>query len=152
QVEFLRSHPDVGLLGSGWAFEAVVGGARKNRRVEQDFHRLAWMLLFECPLPHCSIMFRRKLIQDLGGYGKDDLFVEDFALWSRVVRSNRIANIPQTLVARRRPPESITARHHVEMGRAARRVSLENLKWASGGSVPDERLDALQAFVGNRPL
>jgi hypothetical protein len=110
------------------------------------------MLLFRCPLPHCSVMFRRQVIQDLGGYGKEDLFVEDFALWSKVARSSRVANLGQTLVVRRRPPESITARYAAEMGMAARRVSLQNLRWASDDSIPDARLDALQALVGNRSL
>ena len=152
QVDFLGSRPDVGLLGSGSVFEAEVGGARKMRRVEEDPRRLAWILLFWCPLQHSSIMFRRKIIQDLGGYGKDDLFVEDFALWSKVIRSSTVAIVPQVLITRRRPPESITARYHVEMGRAARRVSLDNLRWASSASVSDEHLDALQAFVSNRTL
>ena len=152
QVDFLRSRPDIGVLGSAWDYEPVAGGARTTRSLERDPLRLAWMLLFRCPLPHCSVMFRRKLIQDLGGYGKDDLFVEDYALWSKVARSSRVANLAQTLVVRRRPPGSITARYAAEMGMAARRVSLQNLRWASDASIPDARLDALQALVGNRGL
>ncbi len=152
QVDFLRSRPDIAILGSSWDYEPTAGGARTTRSVERDPLRLAWLLLFRCPVPHCSVMFRRKVIQEQGGYGKEDLFVEDFALWSKVARSHPVANLGQTLVVRRRPPESITARHATEMGAAARQVSLENLRWASGDSIPVARLDALQALVGNRPL
>jgi glycosyltransferase involved in cell wall biosynthesis len=152
QVDFLRSRPDVAVVGSNSVFEPVAGGVRTTRRVERDPLRLAWLLLFYCPLPHCSILFRRKAIQDLGGYGKEDVFVEDFALWSRVARSSRIANVGRALVIRRRPPESITSQHYLEMARAARRISLQNLEWVAGSSVSAAQLDALQAFFGNRPL
>ena len=151
QVDFLRARPHIALAGASWVFERE-GGERKTRTVEPDPLRLAWMLLFHCPLPHCSMMFRRKVIQDLGGYGADDKFVEDFALWSRVVRSHRVGNLEQTLVLRRRPPGSVTARHGVEMGLAARRISLQNLQWVAGSSLSDSDRDVLQAFLGNRPL
>jgi len=152
QVDFLRSRPDVALAGASWLFEPVPGGARKPRRLERDPLRLAWLLLFHCPLTHSSVVFRRKIIQDLGGYGKDDLFVEDFALWSRVAQSHRIASVEETLVVRRRPPESITARHNSNMARAARDISLQNLEWVSRATVSVARRDALQALLGNRPL
>jgi glycosyltransferase involved in cell wall biosynthesis len=152
QVDFLRSRPDVALAGANWLFEPVPGGARKARRLERDPLRLAWLLLFHCPLTHSSVMFRRKIIQDLGGYGKDDLFAEDFALWSRVTRSYRIASVDETLVVRRRPPESITARHNSNMARAARDISLQNLEWVSRATISAARRDALQALLGNRPL
>jgi glycosyltransferase involved in cell wall biosynthesis len=152
QADFLRSRPDVALVGSGWLFEPVVGGVRRKRMVEQDPLRLAWLLLFYCPLPHCSIVFRRKAIQELGGYGDGDVFVEDFALWSRVARTNTVANLGRVLVSRSRPPESITARHGSEMGRAARRISLQNLEWVSGASVSASQREALQAIFGNRRL
>lgn len=152
QVDFLRSRPEVALVGSDSVFEPAAGGARTTRVVERDPLRLAWILLFHCPLTHSSILFRRDAIRNLGGYGEDDLFVEDFALWARVTRSSRVASVGCPLVIRRRPPESITERHGSEMGRAARRVSLQNLEWITGSSVSVARLDALQALLGNRPL
>ncbi len=151
QVDFLRARPDIAVVGSSWDFEPE-GGRRRTRTVEPDPLRLAWMLLFSCPLPHCSIMFRRQVIQDLGGYGASDVFVEDFALWSRVVRSHRVANLKETLVVRRRSAGSITARHSSEMGRAARRISLQNLQWVAGSSISAAQRDALQYCLGNRPL
>jgi hypothetical protein len=68
------------------------------------------------------------------------------------VRSHRVANLEQTLVVRRRPAGSITARHSSQMGRAARRISLQNLEWTAGSSVSAAQRDALQYCLGNRPL
>ncbi len=152
QVDFLRSRPDVAVVGSDSAFEPMPGGVRTTRTVERDPLRLAWILLFFCPLTHSSILFRREAIRDLGGYAEGDVFVEDFALWARATRSSRVASVGRVLVIRRRPPESITERHGSEMGRAARRISLQNLQWVSRSSVSAAQLDALQALVGNRPL
>ncbi len=152
QVDFLRSRPDVAVVGSDTFFEPVEGGARSRRTVETDPLRLAWTLLFYCPLTHSSILFRREAIQVLGGYGEADVFAEDFALWARVSRSSKVASVGAVLVIRRRPPESITERHGSDMGRAARRVSLQNLRWVTNSSIPEARLDALQAFCGNRTL
>ena len=151
QVDFLRARPHLALAGASWVFEPE-GGEPRIRTVEPDPLRLAWMLLFKCPLPHCSMMFRRKVILDLGGYGADDKFVEDFALWSRVARSHRVGNLDQALVVRRRPAGSITARHGSEMGQAARRISLQNLQWVAGSGLSATERDLLQALMGNRPL
>ena len=152
QVEFLRLGPDVTVVGSDSIFESEEGGVPTTRTVERDPLRIAWILLFYCPLTHSSIMFRREVIKQLGGYGDGDLFVEDFALWARVTRSSKVASTGHALVIRRRPPESITEMHGSEMSRAARRVSLQNLQWVSGASVATDQLDALQAFCGNRSL
>jgi len=114
--------------------------------------RLAWILLFYCPLTHSSIMFRRAVIQEVGGYNDDDVHAEDFGLWARVSRSSRVASVAGTHVLRRRPPGSITERWSVEMGKAARRISLQNLRWVSGTTASTDTLDTLEALFGNRPL
>lgn len=152
QVEFLRSRSDVAVVGSDSIFESEETGSRTMRAVETNPLRIAWILLFYCPLTHSSIMFRREVIRKLGGYGEDDVFAEDFALWARVTRSSKVASTGRAHIIRRRPPESITQVHGSEMSRAARRISLQNLQWTAGASVSAEQLDALQAVCGNRSL
>ena len=152
QVNFLEARSDVAVVGTDTVFEGWEGGGRTNRIVERDPLRLAWILLFYCPLTHSSIMFRTAVIQELGGYNGDDVHAEDFGLWARAARSSRVATVTGTHVLRRRPPGSITERWSVEMGRAARRVSLQNLRWVLGTTASTASLDTLEALFGNRFL
>ena len=78
---------------------------------------------------------------------------------SKISRSGRVSRDPivsptwnKPWLVCRRPAGSITARHSSEMGRAARRISLQNLQWIAGSSVSAAQRDALQHCLGNRPL
>ena len=152
QSDFLDAHADVSVVSSSWFFEPDPGAPPAMRRVETDPLRIAWILLFSCPVAHASVMFRRDVVTNLGGYREGDLFVEDFGLWGRIARFSKIAALDRPLVVRRRTEGSITAMHGAEMAEAARRISLENLASMAGESVAAEDLDALQALCGNRPL
>ena len=96
QVDFLEALGDVAVVGTDTLFEDWrVGAARPGWWSEVPL-RLAWILLFYCPLTHSSIMFRRAVIQEIGGYNEDDVHAEDFGLWARVARSSRVASVAGT--------------------------------------------------------
>jgi hypothetical protein len=151
QSDFLDAHADVSVVSSSSFFELEPGAPPSTRRVETDPLRIAWILLFSCPVAHSSVMFRRDVVAKLGGYRDGDVFAEDFGLWARIARFSKIGALDRPLVVRRRPEGSITAMHGAEMAEAARRISLENLGWMAGATVAAEDLDALQALCGNRP-
>ena len=113
QVNFLEARSDVAVVGTDTVFEGWEGGGRTNRIVERDPLRLAWILLFYCPLTHSSIMFRTAVIQEVGGYNGDDVHAEDFGLWARATRSSRVASCDRHA----RPPTAPPGKHHGAMER-----------------------------------
>jgi glycosyltransferase involved in cell wall biosynthesis len=57
---------------------------------------------------HPSVMFRTRVVRDLGGY-RDLVPCEDFDLWLRLGEVGRLANLPERLITKRLFPGSIVA-------------------------------------------
>lgn len=98
QVEFLRTHPEVDIVGCAIRFF----GNTVEPRVftfpcEHEQIRVA--MLFYCPLAHPALMLRRGLV-DEGLMVFDEAFrhAEDLHLWSRLLLRKRAANLPQCLL------------------------------------------------------
>jgi glycosyltransferase involved in cell wall biosynthesis len=88
QVAFLNQHPRIGLVGTGarhWFGEEGSAGFGQyiqwnNRLVTpEDLYRSRFV---ESPLIHPTVMFRKEIAEQHGGYRAGD-FPEDYELWLR---------------------------------------------------------------------
>jgi glycosyltransferase involved in cell wall biosynthesis len=116
QVAWLDRNPAVGVLG----VQAVPINARgqRLRRVEwssiqwerpSDPLSMDWYRMFDTPLVHSGVMFRRRLVVEvLGGYAVDHELTDDSELWMRAARHARLANLSERLVAYRFHAGSMT--------------------------------------------
>jgi len=134
QVTFLDAHPDVGMLGS-WA--EIWNGNRLTGRLlahPTDDASLKFHLLFDNPFVHSSMMIRRCILDEVGGYSEDPSRQppEDYELWSRVGRRFRVANLPETLVAYREVQGSMSRMGDRPFVRNLITISAENIARASG--------------------
>lgn len=110
QAAALDADGELGLVGCLVGF----GG---DRRISEGYARhvdwlndliepadIALNRFIEAPLAHPSVMFRRKMIEDLGGY-RDGDFPEDYELWLRWLDAEvRMAKVPRPLVTWHDPP------------------------------------------------
>lgn len=114
QIGFLHAHPEVGLVGCRVAFggdrEAHAGYAKHvdwtNGLLSPADIRLNRFV--ESPFAHPSVMFRRELVAQFGGY-RDGPFPEDYELWLRWLDAGvAMAKIPETLVVWNDPPDRLS--------------------------------------------
>jgi hypothetical protein len=109
QAELLDRRTEIALLGSQ---AGVIDAAGRDagyiaRSCEHDSIR--WELLFDNAFVHTSVMFRREVVLgELGGYDVGHRYGEDFALWSRLVRTHVSANTDRVLVRCRAHGGSMT--------------------------------------------
>ncbi len=124
QVAFMVAHPEIdvaGCLVEGFPPGQVREGYRiymnwLNSLVEEDDIRRE--IFVESPLAHPSVIFRRAVIEQAGGY-QEHGWAEDYDLWLRLYLSGgRFGKLPQVLLSWREHPERLT-RHDG-------RYSLEN--------------------------
>lgn len=114
QVEFLDDHPEVAVLASlveGFPEADVREGFRiyidwlNNLSTHADITR---EIFVESPLAHPSTTFRKRWVDDLGGY-KEFGWPEDYDLWLRLnLAGARFAKIPEILLYWREHPQRLT--------------------------------------------
>lgn len=101
QVRYLRSHPGDVAVGSGADLIDERGRYRGALRLPRTRAQLRWDLCFRNPVPHSSVMLRRReILDEFGGY-PDSIASEDYRLWSRLAAADRFGLIPRRLVSYR---------------------------------------------------
>jgi len=108
QYAFLVAHPEVGLLGTG-AREIDVRGVeiRLIRPPEEDL-AIRHTLIRANPFVHSTVMMRRALVEQVGGYDPSFPVAQDYDLWLRLSEVTRMANLADPLVVRRLVPGRVT--------------------------------------------
>ena len=115
QLAFLEEHPDVAVVTCGvrsFCGERTIseGGwtSIEPEKIKKD-------LFFSCALAHPTVMMRKSVIDDLGGYAPEYNGLEDYELWCRVTEKYKIASVGEVLFEYRvhegqvskKPPESV---------------------------------------------
>jgi glycosyltransferase involved in cell wall biosynthesis len=164
QVELLRDRPDVGVVAT--LCEIIDASGKKLR--DPEVWRLARKSWF-VPFAHGSMMFRRNVFDQVGGYRKECEYWEDQDLVVRMSFRTKILVIPSSLFQVRQSTSStrITSdRDRVEravdlMYRSLKRLSenrtYEDLLRAESGK--DRRIDpmvfisrgSLELWAGGKP-
>ena len=107
QVEYLRRHPEIALLGTQGRLIDQDGRPTGKLDKPQESVSIRWFQLFDNSFIHTSVMFRQEIIcGEFKGY-PSFLHCEDYELWSRVVLAHPVANLPERLVDYRIHPSSI---------------------------------------------
>ena len=118
----LESRPDVGLLGT-WARETDASGRElATIRPPATDAAIREALIRRNPFVHSSVMMRRAVVEQMGGYDPAFPVAQDYDLWMRMSRVTRMANLPEALVVRRLTPGRVTATRDTERLRAEARV------------------------------
>jgi glycosyltransferase involved in cell wall biosynthesis len=92
QVEILRAHPDVGVVGGLW--DVVDGKGRKVRNPEP------WRIIRHSVFPPFGnglMMYRRELFDQIGGYRSQSEFWEDLDLILRMAAATKVMVIPHAI-------------------------------------------------------
>lgn len=98
QVLFMKSHPDVDVLGTG-AEVVDESGRTLGVALRPEYHgELVRRMYKEAPFIHPSVMVRRNLFESLHGYDERLRRSQDTDLWLRAYRSSRFHNLQEPLI------------------------------------------------------
>lgn len=103
QIQYLESHPGVGLIGSQYH------EIDKDGHVVTDVIQFSdvpiivhWRMAFENPIPHPPIMVRKDLLDVVGGYDERWRTSQDYDLFTRLAGRTKMTNYPGVLFHWRR--------------------------------------------------
>lgn len=149
QVAFLEENQSVGVLGSCMDQVDESGRPAPFFWVPSRHNEIAWTMMFETSMAHPTVMIRRQVLVDAGGYDPDYRHIEDIELWTRLLSVTRFANLGEALYTRRCHSESVCAknsalqavlgrqlRHRMWERVLGRSVDMALLEWLSEETHP----------------
>jgi glycosyltransferase involved in cell wall biosynthesis len=102
QAAFLDAHPDVALCGT-WAHRIEPDGSQHEWRQPLEAGEIRRTMLRSDCFIHSTVMARKRVLQECGGYDESLDFSEDYDLYLRIAGRCATANLPEILCAYRAP-------------------------------------------------
>lgn len=140
QVAYLDAHPDTAVLGT--ALERFGEGIPSQiRRFSAAPAAMKADLLFACGLAHPSVMMRRQVVADLGGYDRAYEGLEDYELWCRVAREHAVTALDTVLLRYRVHPQQVTknpSEKYITRLRSLKAVQLQQLALPVEGELAEQ--------------
>lgn len=130
QVRFLQEHPEIVLVGGGYA-PFNENGHRLDIFHPMKSMEIAWKYLSDSFFCHPTVMFRREVYEQLGGY--PDVKAEDFAYFSRIVHKYRCWNLPKILIDYREHGSNLSVSNRESIAQSVQKTYRENYLHYTGG-------------------
>lgn len=108
QLQYLQEHPEIALLGTGaYIIEESGNILRRGVPLAEPSKE---NLVKDNPFVHGSVMFRKKIIEEVGAYNEFYRYSQDYELWLRIAVHHKAANLTHPLYKARRHSKSVQAK------------------------------------------
>jgi glycosyltransferase involved in cell wall biosynthesis len=109
QYEFFNANPDHVLIGSDVDYTEHNGGhLYYYSNIGYTHKEIADRIHHFCPFIHSSVMYKKQVVLQLGGYDVKAHSFEDYRLWVKFITMGKVCNTPEPLIKVRLNPESVT--------------------------------------------
>lgn len=108
QLKYLEQNPHVGVLGSQMDMIDTSGRVTGRYELPLSNSLIAWRLFFGRSMAHPTVMMRKAIIENAGGYDPSLECAQDVELWARLVLGTQLENLPQSLYRYRERLDSIS--------------------------------------------
>lgn len=124
QVEHLAAHPSMAGCAT-WTTEIDVHGVVQGATEPcGDPEHVRWSMCHTLRLYHPSMMVRRRVYEEAGGYDQTHPATEDYELWTRLVgNGSRLGIVPRRLIRYRRREGSISHLNHERQRRVGHQLA-----------------------------
>ena len=109
QYDFMEINPEIGVLGT---HSKTFGLGVKEKILPRPIshEEIKANLLFENPMVHSSIFFRRSVINSQDTfYNEEFKIMQDYELWTRIINKTKFANLGEVLLEYRTSDTNICA-------------------------------------------
>ena len=150
QWAFMEEHPRCAAVGTQAVLIDAMGQSMYEPWCPTMMDAIRWRLLFSSPFVHSSVMMRREMVLEVGGYNESLRHAADYALWSRLLREGyEIANLPETLTQLRihEHSDGMTARQGPELLEEMAFVSQSNIQALLHINISREQILMLKTLL-----
>jgi len=146
QFHYLEQHPRIGVLGTQALGIDEYGVPRGKVRVPAGPQRVRAALEISAALTHPTVMMRRDLVLDAGGYRPLFDTAEDYDLWLRLTALTEIDNLKTAFLLYRTHAGQQTARKAFRQARVSALALVANRQRPELGRDPLEGLECLTGW------
>ena len=147
QVDFLDMRPEVGVLGCGMQIIDEEGNPSQVHQYAAEHGFLRWCLCFFNPITHPTVMMRREVVSQVGGYRSDLTCTQDYDLWQRLSGVTRLSNLQEVLHLLRLHERSVTSTHLAEQINNSVQIGQRMMSALLREEVPDDVARCLHTSV-----
>lgn len=147
QLRYFEQHPEVALLGTSIDLIDDEGKITGKRVISADpsknFFRSSWFA-------HGSVMFKSKIVRELGGYNELFRYSQDYELWLRIAKHYPVRGLAQELYQLRLHGESIQFQKREEAALyhlLALRLNRSDMDEASLKAIKDNGIKSLYPWL-----
>ena len=108
QVDFMESHPGVGLVGGATLWIDSTGKPLRIDPLPTEDDEIRAALITCCPFCQPTVLMRREAFAQVGGYRAVFAQAEDYDLWLRIADHYRCANLKEVLLHYRIHPNQLS--------------------------------------------
>ena len=109
QLDFIMKNPEYPVVGTSCYIMDREGKILRTFLRPTDPREIQLQFLSDTPMTHGSVIMQKDAILAMGGYNEDFRIIQDYELWSTLMRKGtRVMNIPDILVVIRTFADSIS--------------------------------------------
>lgn len=98
QAGYLQSHPEYGIIGC-W-YKNVSPHTKRVFRLPETDSDIKKTIFKQNPFGHSCVVFRKDIVESVGGYDTNITYGQDRDLWFRLLPHTKMHNIPRVLCSR----------------------------------------------------
>ena len=140
QVAFLDGSPEVGVVGSAVQVIDANGSPGDVWRYPTTHALILWSLCFHAGIAHPAAVFRKGVVERVGGYDERFAQAQDRDLWQRLSSVARLANLPDVYLLHRKHPDTVSCRRTDMQARNSAKAGQRLMTRLLGYEVPFEVL------------
>lgn len=122
----------------GTWYRRVAGWRRSLARPPVEHERIVGELMFQPPLLHPSVMFRRAVFERHGVYSVAAPHAEDYELWVRLLPHVRFGNCPKVLMEYTLSSAQVSRQHNAQQVETARALRVQALRALGISPAPEQ--------------
>jgi glycosyltransferase involved in cell wall biosynthesis len=126
QANFLVENEKIPVVGSNFFQIDLNDKVIKNVKMPYLLNKGSFIHWEFCPVAHSTVMFRKDVILEFGGYSEKYEFAEDYDLWMKINKHFAICNLPEFLTNYRIHGTQTTASNFLKISRVKVAVDIEN--------------------------
>lgn len=148
QMSFLEEHPNMAVCSSGCYIIDEDNNIIGERNRELNYQKIKNNLIFECPLVHPSVIFKRSVDSKVVQYDESIRYAQDYALWVEICKNHEVHILPQKLVRYRKSGSQISTKRLKEQNEFAFIIIGRAIEYFHI-QITEEQKEFFLAFVKN---